>query len=359
MGPFIISGAEICSDNITGIQRYIIETIKYIDEYLTKNDTNLDVRLCYPIGKKPRIDQLKTIKSVELPYSGKGWNTKVLRKYVKEENGVFCGMSNNITLVKGSIITIHDLRRIETKEYDSVKSRILFFFTCFLAAKLSRFIVTDSYYQKSKLCSIFHIKDDRVKVFYPGHEHITAINSDDSIFRRYPQIKPFDYYYALGSVAKHKNYKWIYEVAKKNPNRLFVVAGGELKKKWNTSSEDFMAENIVYLGYVSDEENKALLSKCTAFLQPSFYEGFGLPPLEALSNGRPIVVSSATCLPEIYKDLATFINPNCYDFNFDNIYKPEKTAIDVAMSKYSWENTARQWVNLFLNYYNNNGGDGL
>ena len=76
--------------------------------------------------------------------------------------------------------------------------------------------------------------------------------------------------------------------------------------------------NVILLGYVSDEEVKALMQKCKAFVFPSYYEGFGIPPLEALSAGARIIIARSASLPEIYGNAALYID--AYNTEFISQY---------------------------------------
>jgi glycosyltransferase involved in cell wall biosynthesis len=347
MKPIIISGAELCVERISGIQRYMVETLRNIDLHLQDNPQTFEVRLCYPEDSQLLISDFKSINMIPLKYNGKGWNTRVLKQYVENEHGIFCGFSNNITLCKDSIILLHDIRRLETFAYDSFRACMNYRITCGLISLFAKTIVTDSEYQQRAICSKLHKPQKSVEVFYAGYEHIERVDCDASVFDTFPLIEKNNYYYSLGSIAKHKNYNWILEVAKRNPDKQFVVAGSQLKEKWGTSADDFKHENIIYVGYVTDEQNKALLKECKAFLQPSFYEGFGLPPLEALVLGKPIMVSSATCLPEIYEGIATIFDPNDYSVDLNDIHIPTFDEISKMKNRYSWKRVAADWVELF------------
>ena len=102
-------------------------------------------------------------------------------------------------------------------------------------------------------------------------------------------VKKKEYYYALGSLAGHKNFKWVREVAARNPDKTFVVAGGKDLAAFGSAEADAAqnTSNIFYPGYVTDGQNKALMQNCKGFLHPAVFEGFGIPPLEALSLGHP------------------------------------------------------------------------
>ena len=149
----------------------------------------------------------------------------------------------------------------------------------------------------------------------------------------------------------HKNFQWIYEVAKRHPEQIFAVAGAFINN-YESAREYLKQPNIIYLGRVSDEENKSLMKYCKAFILPSKYEGFGLPPLEALDCGAPICISNATCLPEIYEDCAHYFDPDDYDVDLDKLLKEKVADPQKLLTKYTWDNAAKQWLNLMLEEVN-------
>ena len=83
-----------------------------------------------------------------------------------------------------------------------------------------------------------------------------------------PGVQKGEYYYALGSLAKHKNFKWIREVARRNPDKTFVVAGGKDLRTFGDDNEAKDTHNVFYPGYVSDAENAALMQHCKAIFAP-------------------------------------------------------------------------------------------
>lgn len=109
-----------------------------------------------------------------------------------------------------------------------------------------------------------------------------------------------------------------------DPQYFFVVTGAK-QVVTDTSFEGDIPENMVFTGYLSDEEIKALMRHCKASIQPSFYEGFGIPPMEAMSVGADCIVSNASSLPEVYKNSVWYIDPHDYDsIDLDKIMAQKK-----------------------------------
>ena len=115
-------------------------------------------------------------------------------------------------------------------------------------------------------------------------------------------------------------------------------------------------ENIYYLGYVSNQELAFLYNLATLFVFPSLYEGFGLPPLEAVACGCPVVVSNVSALPEICGDAAYYINP----YNIDSIAEGIRKLLDdkdlrgelikkglERAKTFSWDKSAREHLEVF------------
>lgn len=177
-----------------------------------------------------------------------------------------------------------------------------------------------------------------------------GVTPDESIFEKMPGVQKGEYYYALGSLAKHKNFKWIREVARRNPDKTFVVAGGKDLRAFGDDNEAKDTHNVFYPGYVSDAENAALMQHCKLFLHPAVFEGFGIPPLEALALGAPIALANATCLPELYGDTARYFDPYDYDVDLDALAAQPVAAPDAVLQKYSWDKTADFWLHEIEKY---------
>lgn len=100
------------------------------------------------------------------------------------------------------------------------------------------------------------------------------------------------------------------------------------------------------IGYVKDEEAKTLMRDCEAFLFPVFYEGFGIPPMEALSAGaKEIIVSDIEVMHEVYENRAIYIDPYNYEYDFSELIKNKKERGNNPLAKYSWECSAELLYN--------------
>ena len=112
--------------------------------------------------------------------------------------------------------------------------------------------------------------------------------------------------------------------------------------------------NVKLLGYVTDGQIKWLMKNCKAFIFPSYYEGFGIPPLEALSVGAKIIISDTASLPEIFHSAAIYINP--YDTNCNLEELVSKLPSDYnqkaseVLNKYTYDKSAQKLYNVLINF---------
>ena len=102
----------------------------------------------------------------------------------------------------------------------------------------------------------------------------------------------------------------------------------------------------MYTGYASDQLAKTLMKFCKAFIFPSYYEGFGIPPLEALSLGAKVIVSNTASLPEIFGNSAYYISPDNADIDLNELISKPVADADEVLSKYSWEKSAKQLLDI-------------
>lgn len=332
-------------DRLTGIERCIYEYIKRFNYLAPSYD--LAIELLYPEGMTINIpEDISNLTLVPIKRKGNNMNNFALRKYVKSKKALYVSMHGGACVCFPAIICINDLRPLIFKQYDPFMTRLKYRVNFTLAKMAGAKIVTISQTAKNEISNVLKISKDEIDVIYPGWQHIEDIEPDETIWSRLNGINKGEYFYSLSSRAPHKNFRWVEEVALRNPDYQFIIGG----KKWKEGTEQKSLKNVHYLGYVTDSENIELMRHCKAFIHPSKYEGFGMTPLEAYACGAEICVSNSSCLPEIFADCAHYFDPENYDTDI------EKTLEDVCMkstdllSKYSWDRSAVQWMELFMKY---------
>ena len=347
MRPIVINGTVLC-DPITGIPRYVYEVVTRLDALL--EGTGLDVRLAYRDDDRPlHLPPMKNIRVVPLRAVKYFYNMAVLPRYLKANGAFYLGLASDVTLQRDSVVVLHDIRPL-VMDTDRGMFRFKFWVHCLSVKAFAKRVYTVSYDQRELISRRLGIPKERIGVTYNGWEHMQRCPADESIFDRLPGVKKGEYFYALGSMAKHKNYKWIREVARRNSDKTFVVAGGKDLRAFGDDTEAQDTHNIFYPGYVQDGENKALLQHCKAFLHPAVFEGFGIPPLEALSQGAPILLSNASCLPELYGKTARYFDPYDYEVDLDALLAQPVEPAGEVLEKFSWDRTAAFWLEELKKY---------
>lgn len=354
MKKIVINGKDIYKKNARGVQRYTKEMVLFLDKYVSNIDIEILVK-----EKKEKLN-LKNIKVIEygkmMPF--KGWQYIAYQYYLLKNNALGISFSTNrAPLFLPGIVAIHDIRFIkEKKEYDTMKKKLIYLyklFINFLSVKMSKHIITVSEYSKKQIEKYYNCKENKISIVYNGWEHLKNIIVDNIYFEnKYKEFLKKDFYFYIGGKEKHKNIKWIKEMAKKNNKALFIIAGPKVSIvdiKDDSNNVDNI-RNLKTIGYITDEEMAFFMSKCKAFLFPSLYEGFGIPPLEALYFGARVLCSNSTCLPEIYKDYVTYFDPYDYDVDLDKLLEKPVNKSKEIFDLYSWDKSAKQLLNIIKQY---------
>lgn len=350
MKTIIINGFSLgFATTITGIQRACHELIYRIDKQLDYvNDLSIKYVYCVDdINYVIKPDELRNIQPIPVKHNGNiFYKTKILKKIVNQENAILCCLSLETVFIRNQISFLYDIRAVTT-EFDPLKFRLKYKLFLAIQKHNTKYYLTDSEYQKEAIMRYQHISSDKIETLYMGYEHTQNIIADFSIFKRFPILCEKEYFYSLGSLAPHKNITWIAELAKRNPDVIFAVAGGKDLKIWHDNVKIKGIDNLIFLGYVTDGESRALAEKCKAFLFPSKYEGFGIPPLEALCYGAKIIVSNKTCLPEIYEDCAIYFDPDDFEVDIKELCFRKTGDYQKILFKCSWEKAVRQLLEVF------------
>lgn len=252
------------------------------------------------------------------------------------------------------ITAIHDIQGIHFPEYFSKARNMFFRLSWWWDCKTSDKIVTISKFCKEDILKHYHIPQSKIQVIY--NPIITnKTNYNFSKLEERFAIKDKAYYYTVSSLAKHKNLITLLKAMKKlkesGETRKLLITG--VKVNAGNEIERFVKENnlqdvVVFTGFISNEERDALYDHCKIFLFPSVFEGFGMPPIEAMRRGRPVITTRETSLYEVTQGKAIYVE-NPYDENeWKELLQPEEP-YDVVYSfeEYSLKLITSQYVSLF------------
>jgi glycosyltransferase involved in cell wall biosynthesis len=225
----------------------------------------------------------------------------------------FCMPQQPILYSGNHVTTVHDLTLLQT--YNSDKNWVVFHakqlvgtFVFKRVAHTSSHIITPTHYVKNAFTEFAGISKDKVTVTY---EAADIYDGPDEVVRL-PQKKFLLY---VGQQSDYKNIKRLGDAHQKlldsHPDLSLVLVGK--KTPAHARNETYFTKNnyknIHFTGFMSNEQLAWLYRHCAAYVFPSLMEGFGLPGLEAMAYGAPVVSSDRTCLPEVYEKAAHYFDP--------------------------------------------------
>ena len=348
----VINGAFFCN-KLSGIERVAYEITKRLDEISKKDE--IGIIISRNAKNVPSFKNINVINYEKDIISAPKWEQFILPGILRKLKAILLDYGNSCSLFYPGISFLHDIYcDIFPKDFITKREKLECYYFRILnriVACRAKIIITDTYFIKNQITKTFHINEKKICVVNLGWEHFKFIESDYSIFDDYPALsKPF--YFSLGSLSKRKNIKWIIDYAAKNPDLLFVISGSSLNTVKVEELSGSVPPNIILPGYLSDGKVKALMTKCKAFIHPAYYEGFGIPPLEALSCGAKIIIANAASLPEIYGNTAHYIDPFNTNVDLDELIKQPVDPPDEVLKKYSYDTSARQVYEIIQKYIN-------
>jgi len=223
------------------------------------------------------------------------------------------------------VVTIHDLIPLIFPEYAYSPLVKLYNRLVSAAARKAALIVADSHSTRNDVIRILNVPPSRIQVIYPGVDESLGPVEDEGTLqatrKRYNLPEEFLLY--LGGFDHRKNIGVLLEAYAILWKRLGgrapkLVLAGKLPARETPAllnprrlvEECDLGDRVHFTGWVAEEDKPALYSLALAFLYPSLYEGFGLPPLEAMACGCPVLASEASSLPEVIGDGALLIDPH-------------------------------------------------
>lgn len=220
------------------------------------------------------------------------------------------------------INTVHDIQAYHYPQYHP-KYEVIYSKMCWKAcAKMSEKVITISNFCKQDLCEHMKFDKDKVLVIYNA---ISVNRQDEVIWNAYQKtfeakfhikLKENNYYYTLCQMIPHKNIDTllnvIYKLKEKNDkstNILIVsgVSGYKSEKLYSLIKQLGIEDKVFITGFVSNEIKFTLMQHAKAFLFPSMFEGFGMPPVEAMMLGTPVITTRCTSIPEITQGCAEYV----------------------------------------------------
>ncbi len=268
-------------------------------------------------------------------------------------------MGNSVRYVHPTVITCHDIIPFKFRKNHNVLTEYIRRKNIIAMTKAA-FIIFVSNSTKKDFLELLNYNESKTAVVYHGVSKVFKTRDKMSCRKELGLSSNRPIILHVGTEAPRKNPEVIYHVIKKIKKHitdiLLIRIGPKRPETEDIVRKLSLSENVSYFGSLSEERLAKFYNAADVFLFPSFYEGFGLPVLEALKSGCPLVASNATSIPEITGDAAFLHDPMDVD-SFaasveklleDQSLREEYIAKGLTQArKFSWENTAQKTLEVY------------
>lgn len=356
----VIIDARMVKNELHGIARYTYEIVNRLADKvnikLIVNDENTAGKLFKKVEFiSMRSGFLSMKEQFELPF--------VVDRYRGDTIFHSPSIASSPFMRSASILTIHDLTPLKFPEFYSSIHKYYYSFIVKPAAKRAKKILTVSEYSKMDIIKWLECDEDKVVVTYNGVEdRFRIIENKEKLLKVKKKYNlPDRFILYIGNMKPHKNVKNLVKSMQHVNQDVKLVINGKPNGEIDIIIKEFnLQEKLQFIGYVDDEDLPAMYNLAELFLYPSLYEGFGLPPLEAMSCGCPVITSNTSSLPEVVGDTQIMVDP--YDvFELGNAINLVLSNEDLRQKmiqkgleqskRFTWERTARETLDVYEEVY--------
>ncbi|MBC9876957.1 glycosyltransferase family 4 protein [Bradyrhizobium sp. INPA01-394B] len=348
---FSING-RFLSQSLTGVQRYAAEIVKATDRLLASKQAPqqlLDAE--WQILAPPNAQTLAGLRHIRLKhvgtFRGHAWDQIDLARAASGTRLISLANSGPV-LHRDHLVVLHDAQVFRRPDFFSRRYLALHRTLGHLLARTAR-IATVSAFSRNELADVLSLDPASIPIIPNSAEHFASVDPQFSIIETL-RLEPYRFFLFVGSMTKNKNVETAIRAAEQLGRTDFpmVVVGGDNNKVFGGRSSESGA-GIIVAGRLKDEELAALFARATAFVFPSLYEGFGIPPLEAMYFGCPVIASSAPAIRETCADAAAYFDPLDADelsarmrerIDLGRISPMEQEQQRKRLATYSWNKSA-------------------
>ncbi len=347
--------------------------------HITQNLLKLDREnqyILYVKDKIPGFEEFKNAKIKQIKGQSIFWHRNVAKDVKKENVDIFFAPSSYIIpalLPKSikSVLTIHDLVAFLFPETHNKKATLIEKLFLKKALKKADHVVTVSNNTKKDVLEKFKFPKNQISIIYNAASEAYKPVPKESLTSCIKKTNlPQNFFIAVGTLIPRKNYlnlvKALALFNKTHPGALsgsyhLMIVGGKGWKDEEIINEiriNYLNKKVHLLGYLSTTSVRNLYNLAKALVFPSFYEGFGIPPLEAMKCGCPVIASFSSSIPEVVGDAALLINPESPEeiaTSMKKIIENEDLAETlrnkglVQSKKFSWNDSAEKLLQIFRN----------
>ena len=255
------------------------------------------------------------------------------------------------------IMVVHDLSFHHFPQYFSLQTRLWYkILNPKRELKKSDHLIAVSEFTKKDLIRTYNILETKITTIHEGiDEKLTANIPLQELQKKYNL--PKDYFLFLATIEPRKNIKNLLQAFthfNQTNSKVHLVLAGKTNPKIFATVPKQQRKNIHFIGFVEEQDKASLYTNAKAFIYPSLFEGFGLPLLEAMKVGTPVITSNISSMPEVVGDAALLIDPQepaTITAAMEKVLDPSTTKklqskMKDQIKKYSWEKAAKQTAKL-------------
>lgn len=334
--PRLLIDGLFLTKEVNGIPRYVRELLRCLDD----TPRSFDVEVLVPGGGEVNVFPRYRTMSVSRVgrHTGQRWEQFELPCFMRSREGVGLYPCNTAPVLSPGITIIHDISPVVNPSFYSPVNARYHGALFALTIPRARLILTVSEFSKREIERVYPAARGKVEVVPCAWQHMERVGADPDILGKLGLV-PGGYFFALSTLSPNKNLRWIAETARLNRGYTFVIAGGMDPRVFGEHGIP-RADNVIYPGFVSDSEAKALMASCRGFLFPTFYEGFGIPPLEALSCGAPVAVSDTEVMHEVYGSSAHYLDPHVPCEDVEVLFSTPVDEPGDVLKRFGWDISA-------------------
>jgi glycosyltransferase involved in cell wall biosynthesis len=302
--PRIAINGRFLTQRASGVQRFAIEAIKAIDALLERDYAALKGRVELLAPRKARDFQLKNIPLRRVGFfSGYAWEQFEFPIHAAGRLLLNLCMLGPL-MARHQILVVHDATARALPENFSARFRAAYGFLLPRLCRRAELVVTVSDFSRREIGKWYGADIGKMPVCYEGGDHITAVATDPAVLRRLDLVGR-KFFLGVGVDSANKNIATVVAAFHKAElgDTVLVLTGGRDPKVFG-QIKHIQSEGVRMVGFISDSELRTLYEHALALAFPSFYEGFGLPPLEAMTCGCPVIISEQPALSEVCGDAA-------------------------------------------------------
>lgn len=360
------------SDLLTGIGHYTFELAQALavtyptDQFELISPKPFSPQIVEQSQRNP-LPNLEFINPKSSNVRGRWWSFDLPRYLKRAGLDLFHGTNYEIPLWRRrhTVVTVHDLSSLLYPKLHRKPLARRMRVRLPLSVKMVKAVITPTEAVKRELCSHLKVKPNKVTAIHEApRQNFRPMSPDESLGTRARLGVEDDFLLFVGTLEPRKNLltllKAFSEVLRDTRFRpQLVVAGGEgwlMEETFAFVRQAGIADRVKLIGYVNDDELRALYSSCRAFIYPSLYEGFGLPPLEAMACGAPVIASRIPALVETIGDAALLVDPldvQSLSAAITDVCENEKrrkkmvAAGPANAARFSWEKAAQSTYEIY------------